>query len=155
MCGLVGLVNRDGRPADAELLARMAATLNHRGPDDEGQHIDGALGFHHKRLSIIDLTSGHQPMTEGPFTLVYNGEIYNYLELRDELQAGGYRFRTTSDTEVILALYAAYGPACVDRLNGMFAFLLHDRARGQLFAARDRFGIKPLYYYEDAEVVLF
>ncbi|MEP6571610.1 MAG: asparagine synthase (glutamine-hydrolyzing) [Gemmatimonadota bacterium] len=155
MCGIVGILNRNGQPVDSPLLAYMASALDHRGPDDEGQYIDGALGFHHKRLAIIDLTSGHQPMTSGRFTIAYNGEIYNYLELRDELIARGHEFHTTSDTEVILAMYEAFGPACVERMNGMFAFLLHDRVRGQLFAARDRFGIKPLYLYENRDVVLF
>jgi asparagine synthase (glutamine-hydrolysing) len=146
MCGIVGLLTRPGRTPDRELLGAMAATLAHRGPDDEGQYVDGAVGFHHKRLSIIDLATGHQPMTSGPYTIAFNGEIYNYVELRAELRQKGHEFRTRSDTEVILRLYAEYGEACVSRLNGMFAFLLHDRERHQVVAARDHFGIKPLYF---------
>ena len=146
MCGIVGLLTRFGQTPDRDLLAAMAATIAHRGPDDEGQYVEGCVGFHHKRLSIIDLATGHQPMTSGPYTIVFNGEIYNYVELRDELRQKGHEFRTTSDTEVILRLYAEYGEACVGRLNGMFAFLLHDRDRQQVLAARDHFGIKPLYY---------
>ena len=146
MCGIVGLLTRFGQTPDRDLLAAMAATIAHRGPDDEGQYVEGCVGLHHKRLSIIDLATGHQPMTSGPYTIVFNGEIYNYLELREELRQKGHEFRTTSDTEVILRLYAEHGEACVGRLNGMFAFLLHDRDRQQVLAARDHFGIKPLYY---------
>lgn len=146
MCGIVGILSRSGQAPDRGLLAAMAATLAHRGPDDEGQYVEEGVGFHHKRLSIIDLATGHQPMTSGPYTIAFNGEIYNYVELRDELRQKGHEFRTTSDTEVILRLYAEYGEECVSRLNGMFAFLLHDRDRHQVLAARDHFGIKPLYY---------
>jgi asparagine synthase (glutamine-hydrolysing) len=146
MCGIVGILTRFGQAPDRDLLAAMAATIAHRGPDDEGQYVEGGVGFHHKRLSIIDLATGHQPMSSGACTIVFNGEIYNYVELRDELRQKGHEFRTTSDTEVILRLYAEYGEECVSRLNGMFAFLLHDRERRQVLAARDHFGIKPLYY---------
>jgi len=146
MCGFVGILTRPERPVDAEILGAMAHTIRHRGPDGEGQQIDDRVGLHHKRLAIIDLATGQQPMTSGPFTIVFNGEIYNYVELREELRRRGHEFRTQSDTEVILRLYAEHGEACVKLLNGMFAFLLYDRARGVVLAARDHFGVKPLYY---------
>ena len=127
MCGFVGILTRPERPVDAELLGAMAHTIRHRGPDGEGQQIDDRVGLHHKRLAIIDLATGQQPMTSGPFTIVFNGEIYNYVELREELRRRGHEFRTQSDTEVILRLYAEHGEGCVKLLNGMFAFLLYDR----------------------------
>ena len=133
----------------------MAATLNHRGPDEEGHLIDGPVGFYHKRLSIIDLVSGRQPMTSGAISIVFNGEIYNYVELREELKAKGHAFSTTSDTEVILRMYLEHGDDCVKMLNGMFAFLLYDAANHRMVAARDHFGIKPLYYHIDGETILF
>ncbi len=148
MCGFVGLVNKDATPVDPALLARMAGTIAHRGPDEEGTYFDGPVGFHHKRLSIIDLKTGRQPMTSGPVTAVLNGEIYNYRELRETLKKAGHEFVTTSDTEVLVHMYLQYGPDFVKRLNGMFAFLIHDRANRRLMAARDHFGIKPLYYHQ-------
>ncbi len=155
MCGIVGLLNGGGRPADPEILRSMGAVLAHRGPDDEGCWTDGTVGFFHKRLSIIDLVSGHQPMTHDGLTVAFNGEIYNYIELREELERRGHRFRTTSDTEVILRAYAEHGLDAVERLNGMFAFLLHDRPRRIVVAARDHFGIKPLYVHEAPGRLLF
>jgi asparagine synthase (glutamine-hydrolysing) len=150
MCGFVGIINKSGEPGvDPSLLKRMADTIHHRGPDDEGQFIDDQVALYHKRLSIIDLATGRQPMSSGALTLVFNGEIYNYIELRKQLIGLGHRFHTSSDTEVILKAYAEYGPDCVNRLNGMFAFLLYDRSRNQVLLARDHFGIKPLYYYQD------
>ncbi len=148
MCGIVGVLNFNGQPVALPVLTDMAEALKHRGPDGEGHFVDGSVGFSHKRLAIIDLTSGQQPMTStrGTTTIVFNGEIYNYVELRAELARRGHTFRTTSDTEVILEMYAAHGPACVTMLNGMFAFLLYDRERQIVLAARDHFGIKPLYY---------
>ena len=142
MCGIIGILHLDGQPVEAAVLGAMADAIRHRGPDGEGMFIDGPVGFFHKRLSIIDLATGQQPMTTGKLTICFNGEIYNYVELREMLVARGHRFRTTSDTEVILAMYAEYGPACVEQLNGMFAFLLYDAERRQLFMARDHFGIK-------------
>ena len=133
----------------------MAETLSHRGPDEEGHLIDGCVGLYHKRLSIIDLVSGRQPMTFGRLSIVFNGEIYNYIELREELKSKGHQFTTTSDTEVILHMYQEYGVDCVKRLNGMFAFLLYDAAKGRVLTARDHFGVKPLYYYQDDERILF
>ena len=155
MCGIVGVLNAARRPADPQILHAMAATLAHRGPDDEGCFTDGPVGLFHKRLAIIDLTTGHQPMTSDGLTIVFNGEIYNYVELRDELIQRGHVFKTTSDTEVILRLYAEYGIDCVGRLNGMFAFLIHDPARNQVIAARDHFGIKPLYVHASPRGLLY
>jgi asparagine synthase (glutamine-hydrolysing) len=146
MCGIAGLFLR-GSDADAAVLARMAASLGHRGPDDQGVHLDGRLGLAHTRLSIIDLNTGHQPLfaQDGDLALVANGEIYNHIELRAELEGRGYRFSTHSDCETILHAYAEYGPDCVDHLYGMFAFALYDRSRQRLVLARDRLGIKPLF----------
>jgi asparagine synthase (glutamine-hydrolysing) len=147
MCGIVAIINKNGRPVEFEILSRMADKLAHRGPDDEGHLIDGSIGFYHKRLSIIDLVSGQQPMTNGPVSIVFNGEIYNYIELKDALKRNGHSFQTTSDTEVILHMYQEHNLEFISHLNGMFAFLLYDREKKQIIAARDHFGIKPLYYY--------
>ena len=155
MCGFVAMFNKDGAPVDASLLSAMAATIAHRGPDGEGILVEGPRGFVHKRLSIIDPEGGGQPMTVGPVTVVHNGEIYNYLELRRELERAGHVFRTRSDTEVLVRAYLAYGPDCVGRFNGMFAFVLWDRSTNRLLAARDHFGIKPLYIGEDDRRLLF
>ncbi len=155
MCGIVGVVHFDGTAVEKPVLARMAHAIAHRGPDGEGSYVCGQVGFYHKRLSIIDLVSGDQPMTSDDVTIVFNGEIYNYVELRAQLQQRGHVFRTTSDTEVILRLYKEYGEACVEQLNGMFAFLLHDRSKNIVLAARDHFGIKPLYVYADDRKMLF
>jgi asparagine synthase (glutamine-hydrolysing) len=155
MCGITGIVNLSGRPADARILEEMSAVIRHRGPDDEGILLEGPVGLHHRRLSIIDLTTGHQPMTSGPVSIVYNGEIYNYLELRQQLEGMGRVFVTRSDTEVILQSYLQWGPDCVRRFNGMFAFLLFDRANRQIMAARDHFGIKPLYVHQGPDGLVF
>ncbi len=138
------------RPADPAALSRMAQSIAHRGPDDSGLYLDGQVGFAFRRLSILDLSAtGHQPMasSDGQLVIVFNGEIYNYIELRNELRAAGYRFRSSSDTEVLLAAYRHWGPACLSRLNGMWAFVIHDRRRRVLFGARDRFGVKPLFLH--------
>ena len=155
MCGLVGVFQRPGNRVESDVLTRMADVIRHRGPDDEGQWIDGPVGLHHLRLSVIDLATGHQPMHSGPAVIAFNGEIYNYVELREELKSLGCQFQTASDTEVILQGYLQHGPAFVERLNGMFAFLLVDRARGIAVAARDHFGIKPLYLHATPERLLF
>ncbi len=155
MCGIVGIVNRNRNPVALETLTRMGDTLKHRGPDDEGDFIEGYVGLHHKRLAIIDLVSGHQPMSSGDLTIAFNGEIYNYIELRESLKQRGHAFQTNSDTEVILKMYAEYGVDAINQLNGMFAFLLYDRKQNRLIAARDHFGIKPLYYYVSADYLLF
>lgn len=149
MCGLVGIFDARGRrKIDGALLARMNDSLNHRGPDDSGLHVAPGIGLGHKRLSIIDLSGGHQPLfnEDGSVVVVYNGEIYNFQELSRELQAAGHRFRTHCDTEVIVHAWEEWGEACVERFRGMFAFGLWDANRETLFLARDRLGIKPLYY---------
>ena len=159
MCGIVGIM--DSRPVvDADLLATMRDTMRHRGPDDAGLWWDDRrqVGLAHRRLSIIDLSpGGHQPMTDesGRLALVYNGEIYNYRQLRDELAAKGHQFRSVSDTEVILEAYRAWGTDCVSHLNGMFAFALYDVSASSLFLARDRAGQKPLYYLHDGDRLVF
>ena len=155
MCGFVGLINRNEKIADRNILSRMAEKINHRGPDEEGVFIDGPVGFHHKRLSIIDLKTGQQPMTFNDCTIVFNGEIYNYIELRNELKAKGHQFETNSDTEVILRLYFELGDDFVHILNGMFAFIIYDQRKQRLLIARDHFGIKPLYWYNDGDKILF
>jgi asparagine synthase (glutamine-hydrolysing) len=155
MCGFVGIVKKDGGPVDLQLMASMAERIKHRGPDDEGYLLAGPVGFYHKRLSIIDLVSGHQPLTSGPVSIVFNGEIYNYIELRQELKKRGHAFLTNSDTEVILRMYQEYGPDFVLQLNGMFAFLIFDQQKNRIMAARDHFGIKPLYYFSDKNQLVF
>jgi asparagine synthase (glutamine-hydrolysing) len=155
MCGFVGIVYLDDRPVEPSLLARMGRVLQHRGPDGEGTFVDGRVGFHHRRLAIIDPQSGQQPMSADGVTVVLNGEIYNYLELRAELTARGHQFRTRSDTEVLLRMYLEHGPDCVSLLNGMFAFLLYDSRSQELLAARDHLGIKPLYCWADGARLLF
>ncbi len=154
MCGFVGVIHRDNSPVSFEILAGMADRIKHRGPDDEGYLIEGPVGFYHKRLAVIDLVTGKQPMTNGPFSIVYNGEIYNYVELRESLKKLGHVFRTTSDTEVILHMYEEFGPEFVPELNGMFAFIIYDRQKNRLMVARDHFGIKPVYYYSDKNLLL-
>src|SRR5574339_107499 len=127
MCGIAGFVNLAGEPADASVLRPMVATLRHRGPDAQTLETLGPCGLGHTRLAIIDLSGGNQPMsTDDGLWIVFNGEIYNYLELREELVAKGRRFQTKSDTEVILQAYREYGPECVTRFNGQFAFALWD-----------------------------
>ena len=155
MCGIVGIHHKSNLPVELALLKKMGDTLHHRGPDDEGSFIERNIGFFHKRLSIIDLAAGHQPMTDGHLTIAFNGEIYNYVELRQALAQKGVAFKTHSDTEVILKMYQEYGPEAIPQLNGMFAFLLYDGRRQQLIAARDHFGIKPLYFYESQDKRLF
>src|SRR2546426_2542160 len=145
MCGLVVVLGLAGRQADAAILTRMAQSIAHRGPDDSGLYLDHEVGLGFRRLSILDLSpAGHQPMCseDGQLVVVFNGEIYNYIELRDELRAAGYEFRSTSDTEVLLAAYRHWGAECLAKLNGMWAFVIHDRRHGVLFGARDRFGVR-------------
>lgn len=155
MCGFVGIINKDRQLVNEGTLREMASTIHHRGPDDEGMLLQGPLGFFHKRLSIIDLSTGHQPMTVEDCTIVFNGEIYNYIELRENLIRRGRKFSTTSDTEVILHMYLELGDKFVNLLNGMFAFIILDRRKNQLFIARDHFGIKPLYWYHDDDKIIF
>ncbi len=149
MCGITGVFDtRDQRPIDRAVLARMNDSLHHRGPDEGSVHVEPGLGFGHRRLSIIDVATGQQPLhsTDGSVCIVFNGEIYNYQELMPELQALGFAFRTRSDTEVIVNAWRAWGERCLQRLRGMFAFALWDRRQQTLFMARDRLGVKPLFY---------
>lgn len=148
MCGICGVVYGNTQSPERAVLKRANDAIAHRGPDDEGYHLDGPAGLAMRRLAIIDLNTGHQPISYADETLwvVLNGEIYNYLELRAELEAKGHKFKTKSDTEVILALYQDLGPKCVDKLRGMFAFAVWDRKTKSLFIARDRIGKKPLCY---------
>jgi len=157
MCGIHGLIHFDGKPVEPRLLSAMGELTRHRGPDDEGLHVDGACGIAMRRLSIIDLSGGHQPLSnaDDSIWLVCNGEIYNYRELRTELQAKGYRFKTGSDSEVLLALYEVEGDEFVQRLNGMFAFALWDARQRRLLIGRDRLGIKPLYVVQDSQRMAF
>jgi len=155
MCGLVGLIHRDGKSVSRQTLIQMLSVLHHRGPDEDGYMFDGAIGFGHKRLTIIDTTSGSQPMEAEGLTIVFNGEIYNFIELRNELVQLGHSFRTKSDTEVILRMYLQYGESFVEKLNGMFAFLIYDRNCHRVIAARDHLGIKPLYYYRCSDAIIF
>jgi len=157
MCGICGTLGLDGQPAEPDLLRSMIAQLRHRGPDDAGVYTNQALGFGHARLAIIDTTGGHQPMStqDGSLWITFNGEIFNYIELRKELQARGHRFATASDTEVILHAYREDGEACVHRLNGEWAFAIWDAGRRTLFLSRDRMGIRPLFYTTAERVFLF
>src|SRR5713226_1180303 len=173
MCGICGWLEFNLKfrlDNQRAAVGRMNATLAHRGPDDVGVVVFDNAALAMSRLSIIDLTTGHQPMANEDETcwIVYNGEIYNFRDLRRDLEARGYRFRTRSDTEVILHAYEEWGPDCVGRLRGMFAFAIYDRrpqitARNnqppavgtRLFLARDRVGKKPLYYYHDADRLIF
>ena len=157
MCGILGQFNFAGEPADQRLVKNMARTLQHRGPDDENFYFDKNIGLGHRRLSIIDLENGRQPMHNEDSTiwLVSNSEIYNFIELRQELKSKGHTFFTESDTEVIVHLYEEMGERCVEKLVGMFAFALWDQRRRRLFLARDRFGIKPLHYFHDQKTFIF
>ena len=158
MCGIAGLVHRDAqRPANAALVERMTASLRHRGPDGDGFLVEGPLGLGMRRLAIIDVAGGDQPLfnEDRSVAVVQNGEIYNYKELRSELQSLGHVFRTASDTEVVVHAYEAWGDDCVQRLNGMWAFALWDGRRRRLLLSRDRLGIKPLHYAWDGATLLF
>jgi len=158
MCGICGELRFDGRRADLGVIDRMLPTLARRGPDHEGSWSDGALAFGHRRLSVIDLSvQANQPMVDAELglALVFNGAIYNYPALREELMALGYHFFSHGDTEVILKAYHAWGAQCVEHLHGMFAFAIWDTKRRQLFLARDRIGIKPLYYSLDSRRMRF
>jgi asparagine synthase (glutamine-hydrolysing) len=158
MCGICGILNFDAHEPVAALEVRgMAASIAHRGPDDDGFYVRGNVGLGMRRLSVIDVAEGRQPMTneDGTLHVVYNGEIYNYRELRRELASSGHRFRSHSDTEVIVHAYEEWGRSFVERLNGMFAFALWDERQRALLIARDRLGIKPLYYYADHKRLAF
>src|SRR5438270_190415 len=150
MCGINGIAlsSRSPKSLDVRLLERMRDCVTHRGPDDAGLYVDGNVGLGHRRLSIVDVAAGHQPMTNEDATLhiTYNGEIYNHANFRAELESRGHVYRTHCDTETIIHLYEEYGASCVEHLRGMFAFAIWDERGRELFIARDRLGVKPLYY---------
>jgi asparagine synthase (glutamine-hydrolysing) len=158
MSGIAGYLNTSGAPAARAVIERMNRALAHRGPDGDGHWIDGAVGFGHRRLAIIDLTAAAaQPMHshDGRYVITYNGEVYNFRELRRELEARGRRFRSTSDTEVVVEAIAEWGTAAIERFNGMFAFAVWDRRDRRLLLARDRYGVKPVYYALTGKTVIF
>jgi asparagine synthase (glutamine-hydrolysing) len=158
MCGIAGVLDRSGAPVPLEVLRRMSAVIAHRGPDDEGHFVDGPVGLANRRLAIIDPSpAGHMPMASrrGSLIITYNGELYNFRELQAELETLGHEFRSHTDTEVVLAAYEQWGAAAVERFNGMFALAIWDRDRRELFLARDRYGVKPLYYTESGPLLIF
>jgi asparagine synthase (glutamine-hydrolysing) len=158
MCGITGYYNTDGKPASPVILKRMTDAIAHRGPDGEGCFVDGSLALGHRRLAIIDLSAaGHQPMAteDGRYVISYNGEVYNFNELRVELKAGGHRFHSRTDSEVVLKSLVEWGREALPRLNGMFAFAVWDKQERRLFLARDRYGIKPLYYAWTGSTFIF
>ncbi|MHC4436729.1 MAG: asparagine synthase (glutamine-hydrolyzing) [Planctomycetota bacterium] len=158
MCGICGIYNcEEGNSVSKSLLDKMTAAIAHRGPDDEGFYVKDGVGLGHRRLSIIDVESGHQPLSNEDETvwIVYNGEIYNFKEIQKDLVARGHRFRTRTDTEVIVHAYEEWGTDCVRIFNGIFAFAIWDERQRKLFLARDQFGVKPLYYYYDGKRFLF
>tara|TARA_A100000171_G_C2135957_1_gene150249 strand:- start:1653 stop:3539 length:1887 start_codon:yes stop_codon:yes gene_type:complete len=158
MCGIAGILYQDGQPAEPRVVRQMTDLIAHRGPDGEGTYCSGPMGLGHRRLAIIDLSSaGHQPMQtkDGRFTIVYNGEVYNFNELRSELEAAGWVFRSNTDTEVVLNALAHWGPEAIRRFNGMFAFALWDEKEQKLLLARDRYGVKPLYFTKVGNKILF
>jgi asparagine synthase (glutamine-hydrolysing) len=158
MCGIAGLISIDGAPVGEAPLRAMMRAMKHRGPDDEGLLVENNLGLGFVRLSILDLSpAGHQPMhsADGRYVLIFNGEIFNYIELREELKAKGHVFRTQTDSEVLLAAYVEWGERMLHRLNGMWAFAIYDRREKSLFAARDRYGVKPFYYCADGNRIFF
>jgi asparagine synthase (glutamine-hydrolysing) len=158
MCGIAGLVNLDGTSVSPVILKKMTDAIAHRGPDGEGQWVDRNIGLGHRRLAIIDLSpTGHQPMvsSDNRYVITYNGEIYNYRELRADLEDEGFRFYSVSDTEVLLYAFIAWGVKALSKLNGMFAFALWDKYEKKLWLARDRYGIKPLYYSEAGSTFAF
>src|SRR3990172_6782185 len=156
MCGIAGIINLNKKRVDKNTLVKMAKTLSHRGPDDEGYFIEKNIALGHRRLSIIDLSkAGHQPMARENLVIVFNGEIYNYIEIKEELKNRGYRFKTQTDTEVILASYQEWGEECLKQFNGMWAFAIYDRKKNVLFCARDRLGVKPFYYFYDKTKFVF
>ncbi len=158
MCGFAAILSFDGAPVDQQQLARMTSIIRHRGPDSSGFWHDQHVGFGFRRLSIQDLTTASdQPMTsaDGRFTIVFNGEIYNFVEIREQLRERGYEFRSTGDTEVLLNAFAEWGWDCLPKFNGMWAFLIYDKKRGVLCGSRDRFGIKPLFFQRARNALLF
>ncbi len=157
MCGIAGILNTNGAPVSRDVLSAMTTTLAHRGPDGFGLELRDSVGLGHRRLAIIDLAGGQQPLSneDGQVWITFNGEIYNYRELRAELESKGHSFRTHSDTETIVHAYEEWGDSCVERLRGMFAFAIMDWRRRRLFLARDQLGIKPLYYFQNTRCFAF
>jgi asparagine synthase (glutamine-hydrolysing) len=158
MCGIAGIINLDGSNVNLEHLDVMTDALTHRGPDVRGTFLERNVALGHRRLSILDLSeSSAQPMKseDGKLILVFNGEIYNFREKRKELEAKGYQFRSSGDTEVLIKLYEEYGRACLDHLRGMFAFAIYDKKKQIIFLARDRVGKKPLKYFYDGKTFAF
>ena len=158
MCGIAGVLYKDlQKPVGDQLLSDMCRVIHHRGPDEWGSWNEPGIGLGMKRLQIIDLAGGHQPMSaaDGRYHIVFNGEIYNYRELREGLIARGVGFTSQSDTEVLLQAYIHYGKSCVEMLRGMFAFAIWDTREKTLFIARDRFGKKPLHYFDDGQKLVF
>src|SRR3989442_12179781 len=158
MCGIAGLLElKKNAQVNPAILRQMCDVMAHRGPDDEGIYTQDRIGIGMRRLSIVDLTTGHQPMNneDGSLWIVFNGEIYNHQSLREPLIARGHSYRTHSDTETIIHLYEEYGKDCVQHLRGMFAFAIWDQSKRCLIIARDRLGIKPLYYRYDGSTLLF
>ncbi|MCK5475605.1 MAG: asparagine synthase (glutamine-hydrolyzing) [Candidatus Pacebacteria bacterium] len=158
MCGITGIYNLNGNSVNRDTIKKMTDLIAHRGPDGEGFYVKKNIGFGHRRLAIIDLSeTGHQPMhnEDGSIWITYNGEIYNYIELRKELRQKGHIFKSETDTEVIIHAYEQWGEKCLDKFNGMFAFAIWDEKKEQLFCARDRFGIKPFYYFFDGKRFVF
>lgn len=157
MCGIAGIIYKDYSSVQEKTLKRMTDKMSHRGPDAEGFFTNENLGFGHRRLSIIDISdSANQPFFfEDKYVLVFNGVIYNYLEIREELEQNGYSFKTISDTEVLIASYDFWGETCVSKFNGMWSFAIFDSEKNRLFCSRDRFGVKPFYYYSDGDKFVF
>src|SRR5262245_56949119 len=157
MCGIAGIIRWDQKPVVEGELRAMCRAMIHRGPDEEGIYIAGGVGLGMRRLSIIDLANGQQPVSneDGTVWVVFNGEIYNYRELRRQLESRGHVFRTSSDTETIVHLYEDFGARAVDHLRGMFALAIWDDRNRQVLLARDRLGIKPLYYAEREGELVF
>ncbi len=158
MCGITGIFNTNGEPISINILREMNNNMTHRGPDSEGYWSHSYIGFGHKRLSILDLSPlGHQPMEseDGQYVICFNGEIYNYQVIKNELKTLGYKFKSSTDTEVLLYAYVEWKEECLTRLNGMFAFSIYNKQNSELFIARDRYGIKPLYYFHTGKTFLF
>ena len=158
MCGICGIINFSTIPVQKLSLETMMKRMKHRGPDDEGIFIDKNLGLGFVRLSIIDLSeNGHQPMIDDSerYVIVHNGEVYNYNELKSELVKKGYRFKSNTDSEVILNSYIEWGPACQEKFNGMWAFTIYDKKTNEIFISRDRYGIKPFYYFLNKDKFIF
>jgi len=158
MCGICGIYNFNGKPADESSVRKMMSEIKHRGPDDDGIFIKDNTGLGFVRLSILDLSeAGHQPMLDstGRYSMIFNGEVYNYLEIREELLSKGYRFKSKCDSEVVLYSYIEWGRECLNKFNGMFALVIYDSEKRKLFAARDRFGVKPFYYILDSNEFIF